>query len=92
MANFMGHIRAFMGDVHEINDDTIVACLDRLWESTYLASDNSKFADIAMDVLTCLMDYKSLMQLARALGIRDSHSYRRPEQSITNWYISTNIV
>ena len=89
MANFLGHVRAFMGDVSEINQHTIVPCMDRLWNSTCLSNDNNKFLDIATDILRCLLDNDSIWRLAHDVGI-----YRlryRPEKAITLWYISTNI-
>lgn len=90
MTNFIGHIRSFMGEVDEVTDKNIVDCMDRLWENTCLADDNYNFANIAASILTCLLNYESLMKLARNVGIRGCR--RNPEEAITSWYINTNIV
>ena len=90
MANFIGHIRAFMGYIHDINVNNIVECMDRLWESTCITDDNSNFENIAADILTCVMNYESLLQLARDIKIRGCNN--NPAKAITTWYINTNIM
>lgn len=66
---FLAHVSTFIGGYRSLDANTIYSCLHNLWTSLSSKPSSLEDAYLGVEILVCLIDHESIIQLSNDLHI-----------------------